>query len=153
MRGWRICKRRWIKSAFNGDGARRTGGRWNHKGVAVVYASTSLALASLELFVHLEPEDMPSDLVSIAAEVPDDISSERIELTDLPGNWRAYPVQIALREIGTEWARSGRTAVLIVPSAVVPAEHNILLNPFHPKFSRVRIGVPQSFHFDPRMWK
>lgn len=153
MRAWRIYKRRWIESAFNGEGARRTGGRWNHKGVAVVYASTSLALASLKLFVHLEPEDMPRDLVSIAADVPDDISAERIELPDLPKNWRAYPALAKFREIGSDWARSGRTAVLFVPSAIIPAEHNILMNPAHAEFSRIRIGIPQSFHFDPRMWK
>lgn len=153
MRLWRICGERWAASAFDGAGARKTGGRWNRKGEAVVYTSTSLALAALELFVHLDPSEMPDDLVTIALDVPHDVPVRQIEQADLPRNWREYPAPERLKEIGSEWYRSGSELLLVVPSAVVPLENNALINPAHPDFSRCEARRPAPFHFDPRMWK
>ena len=91
MRVWRICKQPHVPSAFSGIGAEKYGGRWNHKGDRMVYTSSSLSLASLELFVHLEPAFIPRDLYSIVATVPDAVSFEELTLADLPANWRDYP--------------------------------------------------------------
>jgi len=153
MQLWRICRDRWAASAFDGEGARVTGGRCNHKGDAAVYSSSSLALAALELFVHLDPSEMPDDLVSLALHVPDDVSSRRVDTSDLPRNWREYPAPERLKDIGSEWRRTGGELLLIVPSAVVPLEHNVLINPAHPEFAHCTAGPPVPFHFDPRMWK
>jgi RES domain-containing protein len=87
MRVWRICRRRYAASAWAGEGARLCGGRWNSPGVRAVYTSTSLALAAIEVFVHLEPNLRPDDLVSIAADLPGDLLTTRIDPSALPSSW------------------------------------------------------------------
>jgi RES domain-containing protein len=151
LRVWRLSKAAF--SGFDGEGARLYGGRWNLAGTAVVYASESLALAALEMFVHLELEDMPADLVARWAELPDDLSTETVSAAGLPRSWRDCPAPEALGRRGSEWARRGRSAALRVPSAVVPQEWNVLLNPAHPEFPRIRVGRAEPFSYDPRMWK
>jgi RES domain-containing protein len=149
VRVWRLCKK--AHAVFDGEGARRAGGRWNRRGTPVVYASQSISLAALELLVHADPAFLPGDLVAIAADVPDALSVESIEIADLPRDWRRYPAPESLADRGTEWTRAGRTAVLSVPSAVVPQERNYLLNPAHPDFRRIRTGKPEPFDFDGRL--
>ena len=150
---WRICVRRRAKAAFSGEGARLYGGRWNPPGVAVVYAAATLSLAALELFVNLDPDNLPPNLVSIAASIPDEISTEAVSIERLPKRWREYPAPESLQEIGPAWAANTRTAVLSVPSAVIPHESNYLLNPKHPQFPRIEAHRPTPFRFDARMWK
>jgi len=133
---WRICSRR--HQRFDGEGARLYGGRWNYAGTAVVYTSASLALAALELFVHIDVDLLPNETVKAAS---------------LPRNWRRYPALESLKDIGTNWAARGSTAILAVPSAIIPEEQNYLLNPAHRDFKQVRLRRSIPFHFDPRMWK
>jgi len=121
--------------------------------VPVVYCAATLSLAALELFVHLEASEAPADLVTLAAEIPSSVSIEELDSAVLPADWRAYPAPDALKELGTAWVRSGRTAVLSVPSVVIPRERNFLLNPSHPEFSQILLRNPEPFSFDPRMWK
>ena len=151
MRVWRLCRKR--HAAFDGEGARLAGGRWNRRGTPVVYCSATLSLAVLEYFVNLPGGLAPPDLVSIAADVPDALSSESLKAGALPRNWRRYPAPEALAELGTRWVREGKTAVLAVPSVVVPQERNYLLNPAHADFKRVLVGKPDPFSLDLRMWK
>ena len=129
------------------------GGRWNHVGTSVAYTSSSLSLAALKLFVHVDIDILPSDLVAIPADVPDRMSSDAVKIESLPKDWRRYPAPEALKDIGTAWAAKGSAAVLGVPSAVIPEERNYLLNPSHRDFKLIRLGRPLPFHFDPRMWK
>ncbi len=152
MRFWRICRQPFAARAAAGEGARLYGGRWNSRGVSVVYASTSLALAALETFVHLEPNLQPHDLVFIAGDIPDDLSLERLELSQLPANWRKSKDE-SLRRFGDDWVRSARSVALLVPSAVIAGEWNLLLNPAHPDFPRVQFASPQRFEFDARMFR
>jgi RES domain-containing protein len=128
------------------------GGRWNNPGTAIVYTSGTVSLAALELFVNLDPDTSPDDLVALTADVPEELTLRRIEVADLPRNWQRFPAPPQLKSIGDTWARSGKTAVLVVPSAVIPHESNYLLNPAHPDFSRIRILKSRRFRFDPRMW-
>lgn len=151
MRVWRVCSRRY--RAFDGEGARLYGGRWNPHGTRAVYTSGSLSLAALECFVNLDPDLLPRGLVAMPAEIPDDVRIQQITIRDLPRNWRDAPAPEALRDLGTAWVSRGATAVLAVPSAVIPKEWNYLLNPAHPDFRRIRMGGPEPFRFDPRMWK
>jgi RES domain-containing protein len=118
----------------------------------MVYASASASLAALEYFVHLEPEDAPDDLVLVPAELPDE-SVEELPSGQLPPDWRTIPTSETLAAIGTEWARQLRSVALSVPSAVLPLERNVLINPSHPDFGSIRVGEPAPFSFDPRMWK
>lgn len=132
---------------LDGEGARLWGGRWNSPGTAVVYAASSLALALLETWVHLPaPMRRPGALPPRAAvriAVPEDEPVEVVEGADLGDG-------AALRALGDDWARSRRSLALSVPSAVVPLERNVILNPSHPAMARVRAEV-LPFDFDPRM--
>jgi len=152
MRFWRICRRRYAAEAASGEGARLYGGRWNSRGVRVVYASTSLALAALETFVNLEPNLRPKDLVSIAGEVPEALEIGRLDLKALPPNWHGTRDE-SLRPFGDEWVRAGKTAALLVPSAAIPGEWNVLLNPAHPDFSKIKMREAEPFEYDVRMFR
>ena len=152
MRFWRICRRRYAAEAMSGAGARLYGGRWNSRGVNVVYASTSLALAAVETFVNLEPNLAPADLVSIEGDIPDALEIRKLDPTALPTGWHESRDE-SLRRYGDEWIREGETAALLVPSAAIRGEWNVLLNPAHPDFSRVTFGAPERFEFDARMFR
>src|SRR5215469_1301125 len=142
MRVWRISKEKYAHSAFSGEGARLFDARWNFAGTPMVYTSTSLALAAIEFFVHIDPSEAPTGLVSLAADVPDNPAVERVEIAQLPGGWRRTDNRL-LQQIGSDWVRSQRSVALIVPSAVVEGEWNMLLNPVHSDFAKIKIGVPQ----------
>jgi RES domain-containing protein len=150
---WRISKRKYAATAFNGEGARRFGGRWNSRGRSVVYTSATLSLAALETFVHIEISDAGNLFVYIRAEIPEEIQMETLALSQLPPNWRNLPAPSALSEVGDKWFDEEKTAILVVPSAVIPVENNYLINPLHPDFSKIQIHPPQPFELDPRMWK
>ena len=151
MQVWRVSRR--LHAAFDGEGAGLNGGRWNHPGIRIVYTSGSLSLAALEYFVNLDTDLAPDDLVSITAEIPDDLAVHRLIVADLPDGWQSFPALVALQDLGTTWASQAATAVLAVPSAVIPQEWNYLLNPAHPDFRRIRVHKPQAFLFDPRLRK
>lgn len=119
----------------------------------MVYCTTSLSLAALEVFVHLDPDDLPEDLVSIRAALPDDVPLEILEVSALPSDWNQAPGPAALQDMGSDWIASSRGAALGVPSAIIPAEQNILLNPGHPDMARLVRSPPERFVFDPRMRK
>ena len=147
---WRICKSKYVSSAFSGIGAEKTGGRWNSPGNRAVYTSENLSLATLELFVHVNPKIIPADLVVALAQLPKRFSKTRIEPSDLPSNWREFPAPSELQEIGNDWLESNSTLALIVPSAVNPIDKNVLLNPNHPQLKNVKVEPPETFDFDPR---
>ena len=149
MRVWRLCSSRWRKSAFSGEGARIAGGRWNRRGTAVVYCSGSLSLAVVEALVHLGAADFPTELVAFRVEIPDTLRVER--LSTLPRFWQRPLPPDAAQSIGSSWVERCRSAVLEVPSAAVPGEHNYLLNPRHSDFARISIGPARPFAFDPRL--
>jgi len=111
-----------------------------------------VALAALETLVHVDPEDAPDDLVVIPADIPD-VEITRVAVRKLRKGWRSTPAPSALQEVGLDWIHEGRTAVLAVPSALVPDEHNYLLNPVHPAFARIRRGRPTPFALDPRLYR
>jgi RES domain-containing protein len=117
----------------------------------MVYTSATLSLAALEYLVNVGREDAPEDLVSIWADVPAAVSRRELAIKDLPARWRVYPASEKLGAIGTQWAASLETAVLIVPSAVIPEEKNWLWNPRHPDVRRIAIGKKAPFSFDPRL--
>ena len=151
MRVWRLCRR--AHAAPNGEGARRYGGRWNQRGTALVYTSASASLAVLEYLVHLDPEDAPPDLILVPADIAPAVVIRELRIAELPADWRSLPASDALARMGTSWARRLESAVLSVPSAVVPEERNYLLNPAHPRFRDIAFATARPFAFDPRLWK
>lgn len=152
-RAYRLVKERYASEAFDGEGARRFGGRWNHKGTSVVYLSGSLALAALEQFIHLGREGLPLSFVYFEIRIPDRVSLATMKPQDLPEDWRREPPANCTMDIGSRWIRSGKGVLLQVPSAVIPIENNFLLNAAHPDMKAIQILPPAPFTFDPRMWK
>ncbi len=152
MRFWRICRRRYAQDVATGEGARLYGGRWNSRGVQMVYASSSLALAAVETFVNLEPNLRPPDLVFIEGEIPDSLEIARLDLKDLPGNWHKTRDD-SLHRFGDEWVKAGKTVALLVPSAAIRGEWNVLLNPAHKNYSKIKFEEPKAFAFDARMFR
>jgi len=150
---WRIVKKTQADEAFSGKGARLFGGRWNRRGSAVIYTADTLSLAALEYFVHLGPAMAFVPLVSFRVEIPKRVSIEILEESTLPRGWREEPPPFATRQMGSDWADGGATAVLQVPSALIPVQHNLILNPEHPDFPKIKLFGPDLFRFDSRMWK
>ena len=148
---WRICAERYADDPLSGHGAFLFGGRWNSRGVRMVYAATSRALAILELRVHTATSTAPTDHVMIPLEVDPDLLLV-LEPDGLPAGWRRYPAPASLAAFGDQWAREGRSVGLLVPSAVVPEEQNLLLNPGHADISRVWLGDPTPFVYDTRLF-
>jgi RES domain-containing protein len=148
---WRLVTARFAKSAFSGEGARLYGGRWNRKGGAVVYAAGTQSLAMLEMLVQDEP--LRARYVMIEVRIPQGVAIDRIDVGDLPADWRHISARGKLQTIGTEWVRNRSTAILAVPSVIIPAETNYLVNPLHPGFRRIRIGRPLKFETDLRLIK
>jgi RES domain-containing protein len=153
MRCWRISLARFAERAFDGQGSTRYAARWHEKGTAVVYTSGALSLAALEFFVNWNLRSAPEPLVAIQVEVPADLKVDAIELRELPAGWRGYPAPLGTQQMGTRWVQSSASAVLRVPSVIIPREQNYLLNPGHKDWKKIHIGKPEPFSFDPRMWK
>ena len=140
---WRIVKARYAEDAFSGIASRRRGGRWNPIGIPVVYTSASASLASLELLAHIE-SDVINDFVLISCSFHEALV-ETAEDSRLPENWRTVPPPPELQQIGFEWYTAQISAVLAVPSALVPIEMNYLLNLDHPDFRSIDISEPRPF--------
>jgi RES domain-containing protein len=149
MRVYRLCRAAYADDPLSGEGARLYGGRWNPKGVRVAYCASTLSLAVLEILVHTSV--LPADYVSIAIEIPDDLAIEVLRPRDRPPGWDATPAPAAAQRLGAQWVARGRAVALEVPSAVVPEETNILINPAHEGVARIVVGRPKAFRFDPRL--
>lgn len=150
VQAFRIVKDRLAKDAFIGDGARLYGGRWNSPGRPVVYTASSTSLAMLEMLVHFEARDLLRKYVLLEVEFDDSLVTN-VDLQTLPRDWRSSPTAPEVRQFGDDWAASSNSAVLRVPSVIVPRESNFLLNPRHPQFDEITIGRKQPIDFDPRL--
>ena len=105
----------------------------------------------MELIVHMRSNRVVKDLVLTSAEIPNDLRIERLDVSDLPSQWRQSPSPEHLQSIGNDWIISNLSAVFAVPSAVIPVECNYLLNPAHADFKHIQVGRPTPFSFDPRI--
>lgn len=150
---WRIVKVKHKSTAFSGYGCQFASGRWHNKMVPVVYCSDSQALAALETFVHLQEDGKHIQYLLYEVNIPDRLIQQVEAIANLPKRWRKQPPGATTMKIGSDWVVSAASAALSVPSAIVPKERNILLNPNHSKFKDIKIGKPEPFHFDPRLWK
>ena len=151
MLAYRLVKERWAATALDGSGARAYGGRWNSPGTAMLYASQSIALAALELLVHLRRDQILASYRLFTLEIPDP-SVLRIVDSDLPADWRAYPLPVSTARLGDGWVASGRSVALLVPSTIIPREYNLLISPAHPDFASVaQDAASEHFGYDPRL--
>jgi RES domain-containing protein len=150
LAAFRIVKARHADTAFDGEGARRDGGRWNSPGLAVVYTAGSAALATLEILAHIGTTTLLPAYVLIRCTFNKKIVL-RLDRKRLPRDWRAYPARPELQLLGDAWLKDGTSAVLDVPNAIIPSESNFLLNPLHADFRSIGVGRPEPFEFDLRL--
>jgi RES domain-containing protein len=147
---WRITKSKYIDKAFTGEGAEESGGRWNSEGTRVVYASSSISLAILEILVNLQDAKILSTYEVIPFHF-DQRFMKAIEVKALPRDWASLPSSLSAKSIGDDWVQSSDSLILEVPSAVVPIENNYLINPGHPDFDQITFGEPIPLPFDERL--
>lgn len=148
--GWRIVKEKHAVSAFSGEGARTYEGRWNSAGVRMVYCSEHLSLAALEILVHIQPVTIRDKFCAFRVTWAG-LLMKRMEIKGFPKGWDVHPPGSVSKSIGDDWIKSAKSAVLSVPSVIVPQERTFLLNPNHPGFGKVRIKSIGSFVLDPRL--
>ncbi|MEJ2581558.1 MAG: RES domain-containing protein [Acidobacteriota bacterium] len=149
MTSWRVVRGEFAARAFDGEGARVWGGRWNSPGHAIVYTSATTSLGLLEKMVHA---DLGLPPLYITVSVTFDAGLvETVELEVLPDDWRSLPAPFTLKQIGDEWADSNRSCILEVPSVIVPHESNFILNPQHEDFTSIQIGEPIDLDIDQRL--
>lgn len=147
---YRISKTAYTRD-LTGIGPKLYGGRWNRRGVPVIYTSESRSLATVEYLVHLSFTHAPEDLSIATLDVPDGAGAEAVRTRSLPKRWRDTPAPPELADIGSEWARSGRSLLLRVPSAVVEHEYNVLINPAHREMRRVKLVKVEPLRLDGRL--
>lgn len=144
------------KSKFAGDltgkGAEISGGRWNSKGTAMVYTSESRALCTTEVAVHTPLGNVPLDYVLVSIDIPEDITIQELQLSEIPSDWKSFPHSHSTQEIGDNFVNSGKSAVMKVPSAVVQGDHNYLINPNHKESVQIKFISSEPFSFDQRMF-
>lgn len=152
---WRIAThtREFRADDLQGKGAELTGGRWNRPGRPVVYTATSVALACLETVVHLRAHALPLNRFLVRIDVPDALWADRqvFEAGALPAGWNAVPEGKVSLDLGDTWLKAARTAMLVVPSAIVPEEQNVLLNPRHPQAGSVTATLLRPWVYDQRL--
>lgn len=156
IEAYRICKEPNPAKAFSGQGSIDWGGRWNSKGVAVVYTAQHRSLATLEILIHLKGGSGTRRGAVIAPFYTFGISFgadllEELPFSSLPAGWNAEPSTGASQGLGDEWVTAARTPVLSLPSMISPKERSFILNPNHSRFSEIRIGAPVACSFDLRL--
>ncbi|MGK5045071.1 RES family NAD+ phosphorylase [Janthinobacterium sp. GB4P2] len=151
---WRIAVETpaYPASDLNGTGARITGGRWNSKGAPVVYCSTSIALATLETVHYLRGGGLPFNRYLVRIVIPDVVWNARQVLDPFPGGWDAIPAGLSGKRAGDGWIAAGKTALLLVPSVIVPDEYNVLLNPRHADAVAITASTVRRWSYDPRFF-
>ncbi|HEX7862625.1 MAG TPA: RES family NAD+ phosphorylase [Verrucomicrobiae bacterium] len=149
--GWRIVPAEKAAAAFDGEGARSFGGRWNPEGVPMIYGSEHQSLAALEVRVHIDKTSLGKRYKGIAFHFDENLM-KIFSFRDLPKNWREEPPPRALQEIGASWVKAAESVILAVPSVIIPTELNFLINPRHPKFTKIKIGEATDFAFDQRLF-
>lgn len=151
MRAWRIAKAK-RATDLSGQGAAIEGGRWNEAEVPAVYMGLSPAICCLENFVHQTSRPLVPMTITVF-EMPDDLDLYLAPgIEQLPAGWNAMPADRPSMEFGTNWLRGRQQLGLIVPSAVMPLERNIVLNPRHPAIADVRVVEVLDFRYDDRMF-
>lgn len=150
MRIWRLVKKRFAATAFDGEGARLYGGRWNSVGTRVAYASDSAALAVLEVLVHLDDAAALPDYALVTASLPDEVVHD-LDPARLPEGWDRFPPPAAAQHLGDAWVRNGSTLALRLPSAVVPDGSNLLINPQHRDIHLLKVESVAAYAMDPRL--
>jgi RES domain-containing protein len=151
---WRIAVEApaYTANDLTGTGAKTTGGRWNSKGVPVVYCATTIALATLETVHYLRSGGLPFNRFLVRIDIPDPVWEARQVLAPLPGGWDTIPARMTSTHAGDAWIASHTSALLLVPSVIVPEEYNVLVNPWHADAAGVNASTVKRWLYDPRFF-
>jgi RES domain-containing protein len=149
---YKIVREPYSKTPLDGEGSYRFGGRWSSPGTRIAYTAEHLSLAMIEYFVHIDANDAPKDLVVVAADIPDIVSRVVLTPEKQPPDWRQVPSPPRLAVIGNSFAAERKSAILVLPSALVPTESNWLINPQHPEFQQIQVRPAEPFHYDARFF-
>jgi RES domain-containing protein len=152
MEVFRLSRLKFADS-LTGKGSALKGARWNSTGVELIYTASNRSLAMAEVAVHFTLATLPSDYVMMTILIPENISFQAINVMDLPLNWNIFPHPITTQSIGDKFVRDNKSCICKVPSAVTKGDFNILLNPNHEDFSRIKIIEIDNFPFDERIFK
>ena len=147
---YRLSKSKYAND-LTGLGAERSGGRWNSKGVAIIYTGQSRALCTAEIAVHTPLGNLPLNYQLITLEVPESTFTE-ISIDDLPLDWKSFPHADSTQKIGDAFIKKGAFLVFKVPSVVVQGDYNYLINPRHPHIDQVKVHSIEDFEFDQRLF-
>ncbi len=148
---YRMCQKMRAPEAFSGEGSKKKGMRWNNKDIAAVYVAEHLSLAALEIIVNFPRKALGVPFVFFKVEIPESVKIANVG--HLPMDWRDFPYRTSTQDIGSQWVIEGRTAVLEVPSAVIPEERNYIINPHHSDFRKIVISSAKDFRFDNRLYQ
>lgn len=152
MEVYRLARARYSDSLL-GKGAALKGARWNSVGVEMIYTAGNRSLAMAEVAVHLSLATLPSDFMMLTIYIPDDIPLKKIAPSYLPPYWNTFPHSREIQNTGDEFIAENVFCALQVPSAVTQGDFNVLLNPYHADFARIRIMDKAPFPFDRRIFR
>lgn len=152
MEVFRLAREKYAKP-LSGIGAARYGARWNPIGIELIYTAQNRSLAMAEVAVHFTLATFPEDYVMITIDIPDDIKVKRLTVADLPVDWQKFPHPSSTQDIGRDFVIENEFCILIIPSVVTQGDYNVLINPNHKDFSRIKITSIEKFPFDKRIFK
>ncbi len=152
MEAFRLSREKFA-SPLSGKGAAIKGARWNSIGVELIYSASNRSLAMAEVAVHFTLATLPSDYIMMTLYIPDDISTIKLNESDLPTDWNTFPHPSSTQRIGDIFVSENKYCVLQIPSAVTHGDYNFLINPNHPDFSKIKISTTSKFPFDKRIFK
>jgi RES domain-containing protein len=151
MEVFRLCREQYCKT-LEGKGAALYGGRWNSRGVELIYTAVNRSLAMAELVVHLSLATLPADFYMMTIHIPDDLTISEININDLPFGWNSFPHSGVTRRVGDQFVAEHINCILKVPSAVTKGDYNYLINPYHSDFEQITVSAVEKFPFDRRIF-
>lgn len=152
MEAYRLSREKFAAN-LSGKGAALKGARWNSIGVELIYTAGNRSLAMAEVAVHFTLATLPGDYMMTSIFIPDDVSLQKLNVSDLPADWNTFPHPSTTQVIGDKFIADNKFCVLQIPSAVTQGDYNLLINPNHPDFKRIRIIDTDKFPFDKRIFK
>ena len=152
MEVFRVSREKY-STTLSGKGAAMRGARWNSASVEMIYTAANRSLAMAEVAVHLNLSTLQEDYVMVTISIFDDVTLQKLSNPHLPPGWNAFPDSPVTSKIGDKFIADGKYCILQVPSAVTKGDHNLLINPHHNEFSKVKIIAIENFPFDWRIFK
>lgn len=152
MEAFRLSRKKYA-APLSGKGAAIKGARWNSIGVELIYTASNRSLAMAEVAVHLTLATVPNDYVMLTIHLPDNVSTQKLTEKDLPVDWNSFPHPVSTQAIGDRFVADNKHCVLQIPSSVTRGDYNLLINPHHSEFPKIKILEIEKFPFDKRIFK